>query len=53
MREAFERWAVVEGLPVNKGSKKEYLNVKTRLAWRAWKAGANVMAGAFERRGDL
>lgn len=38
MREAFERWAVVEGLPVNKGSKKEYLNVKTRLAWRAWKA---------------
>lgn len=39
MREAFERWAVVEGLPVNKGSKKEYLNVKTRLAWRAWKAG--------------
>lgn len=39
LREAFERWAVVEGLPVNKGSKKEYLNVKTRLAWRAWKAG--------------
>ena len=39
MREAFERWAVVEGLPINKGSKKEYLNVKTRLAWRAWKAG--------------
>ena len=45
--------AIVEGLPVNKGSKKEYLNVKTRLAWRAWKAGANVMAGAFEKRGDL
>ena len=40
MREAFEWWAVVEGLPVNKGSKKEYLNVKTRLAWRAWKAGS-------------
>lgn len=39
MRKAFERWAVVEGLPVNKGSKNEYLNVKTRLAWRAWKAG--------------
>ena len=35
MREAFERWAVVEGLHVNKGSKKEYLNVKTRLAWKA------------------
>lgn len=29
MGEAFERWAVVEG------SKKEYLNVKTRLAWKA------------------
>lgn len=42
MREAFERWAIVEGLPVNKGSKKEYLNVKTRLAWRAWKAGVQV-----------
>ncbi|UXE05744.1 hypothetical protein [Salmonella phage GSP003] len=25
MREAFERWAVVEGLPVNKGLKKDYL----------------------------
>ena len=45
MREAFERWAVVEGLPVNKGSKKEYLNVKTRLAWRAWKAGVRYRAG--------
>lgn len=45
MREAFERWAVVEGLPVNKGSKKEYLNVKTRLAWRAWKAGVQAMSG--------
>lgn len=45
MREAFERWAVVEGLPVNKGSKKEYLNVKTRLAWRAWKAGVQARAG--------
>lgn len=45
MREAFERWAVVEGLPVNKGSKKEYLNVKTRLAWRAWKAGVQFSAG--------
>ena len=44
MREAFERWAVVEGLPVNKGSKKEYLNVKTRLAWRAWKAGVLSVA---------
>lgn len=43
MREAFERWAVVEGLPVNKGSKKEYLNVKTRLAWRAWKAGVQAV----------
>lgn len=43
MREAFERWAVVEGLPVNKGSKKEYLNVKTRLAWRAWKAGVQTV----------
>ena len=43
MREAFERWAVVvEGLPVNKGLKKEYLNVKTRLAWRAWKAGVRT-----------
>lgn len=49
MREAFERWAVVEGLPVNKGSKKEYLNVKTRLAWRAWKAG--VQAVMNTRRG--
>lgn len=45
MREAFERWAIVEGLPVNKGSKKEYLNVKTRLAWRAWKAGVKAGAG--------
>lgn len=45
MREAFERWAVVEGLPVNKGSKREYLNVKTRLAWRAWKAGVQYRAG--------
>lgn len=45
MREAFERWAIVEGLPVNKGSKKEYLNVKTRLAWRAWKAGVQAGAG--------
>lgn len=45
MRAAFERWAVVEGLPVNKGSKKEYLNVKTRLAWRAWKAGVHFRAG--------
>lgn len=44
MREAFERWAVVEGLPVNKGSKKEYLNVKTRLAWRAWKASVLFIA---------
>lgn len=45
MREAFERWAVVvEGLPVNKGLKKEYLNVKTRLAWRAWKAGVLFIA---------
>ena len=44
MREAFERWAVVEGLPVNKGSKKEYLNVKTRLSWRAWKAGVLSVA---------
>lgn len=43
MREAFERWAVVEGLPVNKGSKKEYRNVKTRLAWRAWKAGVQAV----------
>lgn len=43
MREAFERWAAVEGLPVNKGSKKEYLNVKTRLAWRAWKAGVQSL----------
>lgn len=43
MREAFERWAVVEGLPVNKGSKKEYLNAKTRLAWRAWKAGVRAV----------
>lgn len=40
MRQAFERWAVVEGLPVNKGLNKAYLNVKTRLAWRAWKASA-------------
>lgn len=47
MREAFERWTIVGGLPVNKGPEKEYLNVKTRLAWRAWKAGA------FEKRGDL
>lgn len=39
LREAFERWAVIEGLPVNKGLKKEYMNAKTRLAWRAWKAG--------------
>lgn len=45
MREAFERRAVVEGLPVNKGSKKEYLNVKTRLAWRAWKAGVQYSSG--------
>lgn len=45
MREAFERWAVVEGLPINKGSKKEYLNVKTRLAWRAWKAGMQFRVG--------
>lgn len=45
MREAFERWAIVEGLPVNKGSKKEYLNVKTRLAWRAWKACVQARAG--------
>ena len=44
MREAFERWAVVEGLPANKGSKKEYRNVKTRLAWRAWKAGVLSVA---------
>lgn len=43
LREAFERWAVVEGLQVNKGSKKEYLNVKTRLAWRAWKAGVQSL----------
>nr|DAG80663.1 MAG TPA: hypothetical protein [Caudoviricetes sp.] len=48
MREAFERWAVVEGLPVNKGSKKEYLNVKTRLAWRAWKAGVQYKSRADE-----
>ena len=48
MREAFERWAVVEGLPVNKGSKKEYLNVKTRLAWRAWKAGVQYKSSADE-----
>lgn len=44
MREAFERWAVVEGLPVNKGPKRAYLNVKTRLAWRAWKAGVLSVA---------
>ena len=44
MREAFERRAVVEGLPVNKGSKKEYLNVRTRLARRAWKAGVLFIA---------
>lgn len=31
MGEAFERWAVVEGLPVNKGSKKEYLNARRVL----------------------
>lgn len=42
MRQAFERRAVADGLPVNKGSKKEYLNVKTRLAWRAWKAGVRT-----------
>lgn len=53
MREAFERWAVAEGPPVNKGYKKEYLNVKTRLAWQVWKAGANVMAAAFAKRGYL
>ncbi|UJP29985.1 hypothetical protein QA055_gp30 [Salmonella phage CTH7] len=29
MREAFERWAVVEGLPVNKGLKKDYLVYET------------------------
>lgn len=51
MREAFERWAVVEGLPVNKGSKKEYLNVKTRLAWRAWKAGVLVNRGIMRADG--
>lgn len=39
MREAFERRAVADGLPVNKGSRNEYLNAKTRLAWRMWKAG--------------
>lgn len=44
MREAFERWAVADGLPVNKGSRNEYLNVKTRLAWRAWKAGVLFIA---------
>lgn len=50
MREAFERWAVVEGLPINKGSKKEYLNVKTRLAWRAWRAWkAGVLSVANPR----
>lgn len=38
MREEFERWAVVEGLPVNKDSRNEYINAKTRLAWRAWKS---------------
>lgn len=48
MREAFERWAVVEGLPVNKGSKKEYLNAKTRLAWRAWKAGVQTVMNRGE-----
>ena len=46
MRQAFERWAVVEGLTGNKGSKKEYRNVKTRLAWRAWKAGAQTVKNA-------
>ena len=45
MREAFERRAVADGLPVNKGSRKEYLNAKTRLAWRMWKAGAQYRAG--------
>ena len=30
-----------------------YLPTEKILAWRAWKAGANVMAGAFEKRGDL
>lgn len=44
MREAFERRAVAEGLPVNKGSRKEYLNAKTRLAWRMWKAGVLFIA---------
>ena len=52
MREAFERWAVVEGLTVNKGSKKEYLNVKTRLAWRAWKAGAQAVMNTRGAMGE-
>lgn len=52
MREAFERWAVVEGLPVNKGSKKEYLNVKTRLAWRVWKAGVRTAMNTSRDKGE-
>ena len=43
MREEIERWAVVEGLPVNEGSKEEDLNVKTRLEWRAWNAGVQAV----------
>lgn len=38
MREAFELWCKKEGLPTHMDSRKAYMNAKTRLAWRSWKA---------------
>lgn len=51
MREAFEKWAVSEGMPITRGHYYDvYASAETRAAYLAWQAARAEQAAAYEQK---
>lgn len=54
MREAFEKWAVSEGMPITRGHYyDDYADGDAEIAWRAWQAARTVPDEAVSILADV